>query len=81
VAGVAAKGQTRTAARLFDHLVGTREQRGRNLNANRLGGLEVDDQLDFVGAWTGRSADFSHSAVLSFRPVVHNSHWGTDETQ
>jgi hypothetical protein len=28
---------------LFDHLVGEREQPVRNLEANRLGGLEIDD--------------------------------------
>src|ERR1700730_3192550 len=29
----------------FDHLVGTREQRWRHLDAERLGGLEVDHQF------------------------------------
>jgi hypothetical protein len=34
-----------TAASLFDHLVGEHEQRVRNGNAKRPGGLEVDHQL------------------------------------
>ena len=34
-----------TAASLFDHLVGEHEQRVRNGNAKRAGGLEVDHQL------------------------------------
>jgi hypothetical protein len=28
---------------LFDHLVGERKQLGRNVEAERLGGLEIDD--------------------------------------
>src|SRR5215831_13197068 len=32
---------------LFDHLVGTGEQRRRNCKAQRLGCLEVDDELEF----------------------------------
>jgi len=32
---------------LFDHLVGSGEQRLRHGEAERLGALEVDDQLEF----------------------------------
>jgi hypothetical protein len=34
-------------ASLFDHLVGDGEHSGRNGEAERLGGLEVDDELEF----------------------------------
>jgi hypothetical protein len=44
---------------LFDHLVGAREQHRRHGEAERLGDFEVDNQLIFVGACTGRSAGFS----------------------
>jgi hypothetical protein len=32
---------------LFDYLVSAAEQRQRNVDTERLGGFEVDDQLDF----------------------------------
>src|SRR5262245_35539517 len=38
---------SRTSARLFDHLVGAADKRQRNREAERLCGLEIDDQLDF----------------------------------
>jgi hypothetical protein len=36
-----------TAASLFDHLVGALLQEPRHLQPKRLGGLKVDDQLEF----------------------------------
>src|SRR6185369_15937668 len=34
---------------LFDHLIGASEQRWRHSEADRLSGLEVDDQFEFGG--------------------------------
>ena len=51
---------------LFNHLVGTAEQRDREGEAKRLGGLQVEISSTFVDWITGRSAGFS---PLRIRPV------------
>ena len=37
--------QTRTSSPLFDHLVSTGSQRGRDFEAERLGRFQIDDQF------------------------------------
>src|SRR5215472_1417545 len=45
-----ATGHTRIqGAHSFDHLVGAGEYRGRHFEAERLSGLEIDNQLDLRG--------------------------------
>jgi hypothetical protein len=44
---ISGREQSQQNLRLFDHLVGAAEQRERKDNAERLSGLEVDEQLDF----------------------------------
>src|SRR5262245_48765270 len=46
--GMSAMGQKRTSRSLFDHLVGAILHRLRDGNAERLRGLEVEEQLDFA---------------------------------
>jgi hypothetical protein len=48
----------RSKKALFDHLVGASKYRGRNLEAERLGCLEVDDQLEFGGLFGGEVGGF-----------------------
>jgi hypothetical protein len=42
------------AASSVDHIVGEGEQHRRHLNAERLGGLEVDDEVEFRGLLDGK---------------------------
>ena len=46
----------------FDHLVGARKQRWGHLNTERLGGLEIDDQLEF-----GRPLDRKSAGLAPLR--------------
>ena len=65
-------------SRLFDHLVGAGEQRGRHGEVERLGGFEVDRQVERCGllhrqvGWLHPSEDFVHvdrGASVQFRRI------------
>jgi hypothetical protein len=53
----------RIAKGLFDHLVGTELDPRRQFDADRLGGLEVEDQFEFYGLLNGK--------IEGFRPVEY----------
>jgi hypothetical protein len=40
--GISASGQKQTSAHLLNHLIGASKQRRRHIEAERLGGLEID---------------------------------------
>src|SRR3974390_3302920 len=59
-------------AHLFDHIVGTGEQRGREREAEPPGGLEVDDQFDLCGLLNrqvGGSLAFENAPGVDARQV------------
>jgi hypothetical protein len=63
-----------TSGELLDHLVGAVEYRPRNGNTNRLGGLEVDDQLVLGGRLyrqVGRLLSFENAIDVFSRAFVH----------
>jgi hypothetical protein len=57
--------QTQQTASLFDHLVGTGEQRGRNVNAERPSRLQVDDELK-----PGRQLDWHIGWILALEDAT-----------
>ena len=59
---------------LFDHLVGAGEQRWRNSEAERFGGLRVDHEfdLDRLHHWqVGRARTFEDASSLASGLVIH----------
>ena len=49
----------------FDHLVGAGEERGRDVKAESLGGLEIDHELELGRLLDGQSAGFAPLRILS----------------
>ena len=50
---------------LFDHPVGAQQDGLRDHDAEGLGDLEVDDQLELAGCWIGRSFGLAPFRTLS----------------
>ena len=58
----------------LDHLVGAAGERQRHGDAERLGGLEVDEELDLRGLLdrqVGELVAFENSAGISLRRSTH----------
>jgi hypothetical protein len=62
---------------LFDHLVGAGEQRRRNREAERFGGLEIDQKLDVSRKFHRQVARFGAFSVEKCAPVGAGIHLST----
>src|SRR5258705_11276880 len=73
-------------ASLFDHLVGEREQLVRYGQAERLGGLEIEDQLDFSWLfhrqvrWSAAAQNLVHEGGRPAKIGGHNRTVGDEAT-
>jgi hypothetical protein len=56
--GMSEKCPKPVVATLFDHLIGAGKQRWRDVEAERLGGLEIEDELEFGGPFDRDVAGF-----------------------
>ena len=57
---------------LFDHLVGAHEQRGRERDVERLGGLEIDDEFKSARICDRKLADLRAAGCFAparLRPI------------
>jgi hypothetical protein len=66
-----------TLSRLFDHLVGGREQRCRDRQAKRFSSLEIDDQFEFcwlLDGKIGRTRGLAPRRILSTRQGQRRDH-------
>ena len=57
--------ERKPADQSLDHLVRPQQQRRRDRQAERLGGLEVDDQLELGGLLDGEVGGFAPFRILS----------------
>ena len=55
---------------LLDHLPCLQHYRGRDRQAERLSGLEVDDELELRGLLDGQVGEFTPLRILSTNPAA-----------